>query len=206
MALLAAPLVPEFALLDGHAVIEIKPAVHTKDSAVSAFMGEAPFRGRMPIFIGDDQTDYGGFAAVRRYDGLAIAVGPRVKSEWWLPGPVAVRQWLEQLLAQCGACVNYGVIGNCQVAALIDEQARFVWACLPRPDGDPVFSALLQKEGGDVGQGVFAIDLIDLTRTEQSYLRNSAIIETRLYDATAACCGSSISRRAFAAVAACSAR
>jgi GH15 family glucan-1,4-alpha-glucosidase len=78
--------------------------------------------------------------------------------------------------------MNYGVIGNCQVAALIDEQARMVWACLPRPDGDPVFSALLQKEGGESDQGVFAIDMIDLTRSEQTYLRNSAIIETRLYD------------------------
>jgi GH15 family glucan-1,4-alpha-glucosidase len=79
--------------------------------------------------------------------------------------------------------VNYGVIGNCQVAALLDEQARLVWACLPRPDGDPVFSALLQKEGGDAETGVFAIDMLDLTRTEQNYLRNSAILETRLYDA-----------------------
>ena len=87
VALLAAPLVPDFALLDGHAVIEVKPAAHTKDSAVTAFMHEEPFKGRVPIFIGDDQTDYGGFAAVRRFDGLAIAVGPRVKSEWWLPGP-----------------------------------------------------------------------------------------------------------------------
>lgn len=78
--------------------------------------------------------------------------------------------------------MNYGVIGNCQVAALIDEQARFVWACLPRPDGDPVFSCLLQKEGGDSRTGVFAVDLVDLTRTEQEYMRNSAIIETRLYD------------------------
>ncbi len=78
--------------------------------------------------------------------------------------------------------MNYGVIGNCQVAALIDEQARMVWACLPRPDGDPVFSALLQKEGGESEQGVFAIDMLDLVRSEQSYLRNSAIIETRLYD------------------------
>mgnify|MGYP003694349703 CR=1 FL=1 len=92
VALLAAPLVPNFALLDGHAVIEVKPAAHTKDSAVSAFMQEEPFRGRLPIFIGDDQTDYGGFAAVRRFERLAIAVGPRVKSEWWLPGPAAVRQ------------------------------------------------------------------------------------------------------------------
>jgi trehalose 6-phosphate phosphatase len=97
VSVLAAPLVPEFALLDGHAVIEIKPAVHTKDSAVTAFMREAPFRGRRPIFIGDDHTDYGGFEAVRRAGGMAIAVGPRVRSEWWLPGPGAVRHWLEQL-------------------------------------------------------------------------------------------------------------
>jgi len=99
VALLAAPLVPKFALLDGHAVIEVKPAAHTKDSAVSAFMEELPFRGRQPIFIGDDQTDYGGFAAVRRFGGMAIAVGPRVQSEWWLPGPAAVRQWLGELAA-----------------------------------------------------------------------------------------------------------
>jgi trehalose 6-phosphate phosphatase len=100
VALLAAPLVPRFAIQDGHCVIEIKPAAHTKDSAVSAFMNEEPFRGRQPIFIGDDQTDYGGFAAVRRFEGgLAIAVGPRVKSEWWLPGPAAVRDWLARLAA-----------------------------------------------------------------------------------------------------------
>src|SRR5262245_55524430 len=97
VALLAAPLVPKFALQDGHAVIEVKPAAHTKDTAVTAFMEEEPFRGRQPIFIGDDQTDYGGFAAVRRLEGLAIAVGPRVQSEWWLPGPAAVREWLGHL-------------------------------------------------------------------------------------------------------------
>ncbi|MEO8017580.1 MAG: glycoside hydrolase family 15 protein [Pseudomonadota bacterium] len=78
--------------------------------------------------------------------------------------------------------MNYGVIGNCQVAALIDERARMVWACLPRPDGDPVFSALLQKEGGDAAQGVFAVEMLDCVRSEQNYLRNSAIIETRLFD------------------------
>ena len=97
VSLLAAPLVPHFALLDGHAVIEVKPAAHSKDSAVSAFMEEAPFRGRQPIFVGDDLTDYAGFEAVRRFDGLAVAVGNRVKAEWWLPGPAAVRRWLDQL-------------------------------------------------------------------------------------------------------------
>jgi trehalose 6-phosphate phosphatase len=100
VALLAAPLVPEYALLDGHAVIEIKPALHTKGSAVTAYMSEPPFAGRTPIFIGDDQTDYDGFAAVRRQGGIAIAVGPRVISEWRLPGPNAVRRWLGQLAEQ----------------------------------------------------------------------------------------------------------
>jgi trehalose 6-phosphate phosphatase len=100
VALLAAPLVPRFAILDGHAVIEVKPAAFTKGSAVDEFMDEAPFKGRVPIFIGDDTTDYDGFAAVRRHAGLAIAVGSRVKSEWWLSGPAAVRVWLEQLAAK----------------------------------------------------------------------------------------------------------
>jgi trehalose 6-phosphate phosphatase len=99
VALLAAPLVPRFTVLGGHAVLEVKPAAHTKDSAVMAFMAESPFAGRLPIFIGDDQTDYDGFAAVRRFDGLAIAVGPRVKSEWWLPGPREVHRWLGLLAA-----------------------------------------------------------------------------------------------------------
>jgi trehalose 6-phosphate phosphatase len=100
VAILAAPLVPTYALLDGHCVIEVKPAVYSKDNAVGAFMREAPFVGRTPIFIGDDVTDYGGFEAVRREGGLAIAVGPRVTSEWWLPGPSAVHRWLEQLAEQ----------------------------------------------------------------------------------------------------------
>ena len=97
VALLAAPLVPHFALLNGHAVIEIKPALHTKESAIDAFMSEAPFHGRTPAFLGDDITDYAGFNAVRRAGGLAIAVGPRVTAEWRLPGTRSVRHWLEQL-------------------------------------------------------------------------------------------------------------
>jgi GH15 family glucan-1,4-alpha-glucosidase len=78
--------------------------------------------------------------------------------------------------------LNLGVVGNCQIAALIDERARVVWACLPRPDADPVFSALLFKEGGDSARGVFAVDLVDFARGEQRYLRNSAVLETVLHD------------------------
>lgn len=94
---LAAPLAAEFAVVHGRAVIEIKPAAHTKGTAVLAYMQQKPFANRTPVYLGDDITDRDGFAAVGRYDGLAIAVGRRVRSTWWLPGPDAVRCWLERL-------------------------------------------------------------------------------------------------------------
>jgi trehalose 6-phosphate phosphatase len=83
-----------FELLEGDSVIEIKPATHSKATAVEAFMQEAPFAGRSPIYIGDDNTDYDGFAAVARHDGMAIAVGSRVSTPWRLRDPAAVRAWL----------------------------------------------------------------------------------------------------------------
>jgi len=61
-------------------------------------MNEAPFAGRFPIFIGDDQTDRAGFEAVSRANGMAIAVGPRVSAPWWLADPAAVRAWLRACL------------------------------------------------------------------------------------------------------------
>jgi GH15 family glucan-1,4-alpha-glucosidase len=43
--------------------------------------------------------------------------------------------------------LELGVIGNCEIAALIDGAARIVWGCLPRLDGDPAFCALLTRDG-----------------------------------------------------------
>lgn len=82
-----------------------------------------------------------------------------------------------------GPTLDLGVIGNANVAALVDNGGRIVWFCLPRPDGDPVFSALLTPEGGDSPRGVFAIDLQDQVARAQRYLRNTAILETVLRDA-----------------------
>ena len=79
--------------------------------------------------------------------------------------------------------LNLAVVGNCEVSALVDGQARIVWMCLPRPDGDPIFSALLTRAGGGGSRGTFAVDLVDLKRCEQQYLRNTAILETVLHDA-----------------------
>ena len=78
--------------------------------------------------------------------------------------------------------LELGVIGNCEIAALIDDSARIVWSCLPRLDGDPVFCALLTREGGAAADGVFAVELQHGARSEQRYLRNTAILETLLDD------------------------
>jgi GH15 family glucan-1,4-alpha-glucosidase len=76
--------------------------------------------------------------------------------------------------------LDLALVGNCEVAALIDLHGTVVWMCLPQPDGDPVFCALLQKELGAAMQGVFAVELTGLQASRQCYQRNTAILETIL--------------------------
>ncbi len=71
-------------------------------------------------------------------------------------------------------------IGNCQVSALVDRAGRLVWGCVPRVDGDPLFSALLG--GSEPEAGFWAIDIEDCAATEQFYLRNTPILVTRHRD------------------------
>jgi GH15 family glucan-1,4-alpha-glucosidase len=78
------------------------------------------------------------------------------------------------------ADLNLGVIGNGSFGALLDQDGRVVWACLPAFDGDPAFCALLSPrdaEGGD-----FAIELEHWSRSEQAYLQNTAVLRTVLHD------------------------
>ena len=72
-------------------------------------------------------------------------------------------------------------IGNCQVSTLIDRTGRFVWGCVPRVDGDPVFSALLGGEAPEAG--FWSVDLEGCVSTEQQYLRNTPVLVTRHADA-----------------------
>lgn len=74
--------------------------------------------------------------------------------------------------------LDLGAIGNCQISALIDCNGRYVWACLPRPDGDPVFCSLLRNDAPESEQGFFAIELDGDTRAEQRYEHNTAVLET----------------------------
>ena len=45
--------------------------------------------------------------------------------------------------------LNYGIIGNCKSAALINEDASIDWCCLPQFDSPSVFAKILDlKKGG----------------------------------------------------------
>ena len=77
--------------------------------------------------------------------------------------------------------LDFGLIGNCTISALVDPHGRIVWTCMPRFDGDPVFCSLLNNDGAD-GHGSFTIEVQNFTHAEQHYLRNTAILVTLLHD------------------------
>jgi trehalose 6-phosphate phosphatase len=59
----------------GKSVAEILPASAGKGKVIETFLETAPYRGRRPIFAGDDLTDENGFATINAHDGLSIRIG-----------------------------------------------------------------------------------------------------------------------------------
>lgn len=80
--------------------------------------------------------------------------------------------------------LDLGVIGNCAFNALVNRTGRIVWCCLPRPDGDPVFHALVDDNGMAPAErgGYFSVELEDLAAANQHYVENTAVLRTILRD------------------------
>ena len=77
--------------------------------------------------------------------------------------------------------LELGVIGNCQISALVNRRGRIVWSCFPRFDGDPVFCSLLANDE-EPEAGFFDFELEDLVESRQEYVTNTPILETILTD------------------------
>ncbi len=86
---------PGLELIGGKCVLEIKQTGIDKGRAIEVFMNEAPFRGRQPLFAGDDVTDELGFAAVQGMQGQGVKVGTGpTTAQFHCDSPQALRSWL----------------------------------------------------------------------------------------------------------------
>ncbi|HEX8624562.1 MAG TPA: trehalose-phosphatase [Allosphingosinicella sp.] len=85
------------ALLRGKMVAELRPAGSDKGAALRRLMGEPPFAGARPVFVGDDLTDEDAFRASASLGGEGVLVGPDRPSaaRWRLAGVSEVTAWLE---------------------------------------------------------------------------------------------------------------
>ncbi len=84
-------------LQPGNLVVELKTPGTDKGTALAAFMAEAPFKGAMPVMLGDDLTDEDGFRAAEALGGFGVLVGPprATAARHGLPDVDAVLAWLD---------------------------------------------------------------------------------------------------------------
>ena len=86
-------------VLPGKCVCEIKHSGFNKATGVRELMTHEPFKGRRPIFIGDDVTDEAVFGIMPDLGGLAFSVGRRAQGvAGHFDEPRDVREWLAHLL------------------------------------------------------------------------------------------------------------
>jgi trehalose 6-phosphate phosphatase len=89
---------PGFELLKGKAILEIRAQGVNKGDAVRRLLRYPPFKGRRPVFFGDDHTDEDCLAVLPEFAGIGVAVGRDLKgADYLVTTPEEVRHWLAQL-------------------------------------------------------------------------------------------------------------
>ena len=92
---------PQLSLQPGKCVVELKPKGINKGEAIAAFMDEPPFKGKTPVFVGDDLTDEYGFTVVNQANGVSVKVGPGdTGARWRLESVASVWQWVKEVANQ----------------------------------------------------------------------------------------------------------
>ncbi|MEW7291523.1 glycoside hydrolase family 15 protein [Aquimarina sp. 2304DJ70-9] len=76
--------------------------------------------------------------------------------------------------------LDYGIIGNCQSAALISKYGSLDWCCLPNFDSYSVFAKILDERIG----GSFEIIVSDDYKISQKYIHRTNILVTEFNNGT----------------------
>ncbi len=71
--------------------------------------------------------------------------------------------------------MNFGIIGNCKSAALINKNGSIDWCCLPKFDSPSIFAKILDKDKG----GNFELVTDSKFKISQKYSSESCILSTR---------------------------
>ena len=70
--------------------------------------------------------------------------------------------------------LDYGIIGNCQSAALISKTGSLEWSCLPNFDSSSVFAKILDEDKG----GSFEIITSKDYKVSQKYIQSTNVLVT----------------------------
>ncbi|MBV6622559.1 MAG: glycoside hydrolase family 15 protein [Rivularia sp. (in: Bacteria)] len=68
---------------------------------------------------------------------------------------------------------DYGIIGNCHTAALIDSRGSIDWLCLPRFDSPSIFARILDRGGGE-----WSISPATTFTSTHQYIDETNVLET----------------------------
>lgn len=86
---------PDLAMVEGHAIAEVREKNVSKADAVAIVAQWPEFAGRKPVFVGDDTTDEDGFRAASKAGGFGVKVGAGgTAAEYRLADVGAVHEWL----------------------------------------------------------------------------------------------------------------
>jgi trehalose 6-phosphate phosphatase len=85
---------PEFEVLGGKAVFEVRRRGVHKGAAVANLLEHPPFAGRTPVYLGDDTTDLDAIELVNARHGHGLLIAPAGP----LRCPADVHRWLGALL------------------------------------------------------------------------------------------------------------
>lgn len=88
-----------YRVLAGNAGVELMPLEAAKGAAIRRFLQIPAFKGRRPVFLGDDTSDENGFDAVNELGGISVRIKPQGSTAalFGLAGVDAALAWLDEM-------------------------------------------------------------------------------------------------------------